>query len=191
MPLIFFKNLTICNFSIVMKNMVTKRKIYNQENISNIMKKEGRIRKTVENLRHKMDISELLRAENPNLRIPRTFGQKASDNLTKWAGSWFFIIGFLIFLGLWIFTNVYLLIQYKVSEVFDPYPFILLNLVLSMLAAIQAPIILMSQNRQGHKDRFKAEIDYRINKKAESEIRDIKKQLNKIEELLARRKKNN
>ena len=99
------------------------------------------------------------------------------------------IVGFLVFLGLWIFTNVYLLIQYQVSGVFDPYPFILLNLVLSMLAAIQAPVILMSQNRRGQKDRFKAEVDYKINKKAEGEIRDIKKQLNKIEDLLSGRKK--
>ena len=130
-----------------------------------------------------------LKLIHPITKIPRTFGQKASDSLTKWAGSWFFIIGFLVFLGLWIFTNVYLLIQYRVSEVFDPYPFILLNLVLSMLAAIQAPVILMSQNRRGQKDRFKAEVDYKINKKAEGEIRDIKKQLNKIEDLLSGRKK--
>ena len=153
------------------------------------MKKEGKVKKIADNFRHKIDIFELIHAENPNLRIPRTFGQKASDSLTKWAGSWFFIIGFLVFLGLWIFTNVYLIIQYQVSEVFDPYPFILLNLVLSMLAAIQAPVILMSQNRQGQKDRFKAEVDYKINKKAEGEIRDIKRQLNKIEDMLSGRRK--
>ncbi len=109
-----------------------------------------------------------------NFRRPKTFGQKAADWLTKWAGSWIFIIGFLIFIGLWIYVNIYFLIQYKIAEVWDPYPFILLNLVLSCLAAIQAPIILMSQNRTAQRDRLKAEFDYRINKKAEKEIREIK-----------------
>jgi len=112
-------------------------------------------------------------------RIPKTFGQKAADGLTKWAGSWTFIISFLIFIGLWMFANVYFFIQYKVGEPWDPYPFILLNLVLSCLAAIQAPIILMSQNRQIQRDRYKLEYDYKINKKAEEEIREIREILMK------------
>ena len=102
----------------------------------------------------------------------RTFGQKASDALTKWAGSWIFIIFFFIFLGLWMATNIYGWLQQ-----WDPYPFILLNLVLSCLAAVQAPVILMSQNRSAQRDRLKAEIDYRINKKALKEIESIKKLL--------------
>ena len=97
-------------------------------------------------------------------RIPKTFGQKASDALTKAAGSWTFIISFLILVGLWMYFNVNILIQYQLGKPWDPYPFILLNLVLSCLAAIQAPIILMSQNRQYQRDRIKSEYDYKINK---------------------------
>lgn len=113
----------------------------------------------------------------------RTFGQKSSDALTKWAGSWAFILGIFFFLALWMSINAYLLVQYHKGEPFDPYPFILLNLILSCLAAVQAPIILMSQNRQSQRDRLKAEYDYRINKKAEQEIREIKN-------LLRRRRRN-
>ena len=107
-------------------------------------------------------------------RIQKTFGQKAADFLTKWAGSWAFIILFFVFIGIWITTNGYFLLQYTKGNFTDPYPFILLNLALSCLAAIQAPIILMSQNRENQRDRIKAEYDYQINKKAEKEIREIK-----------------
>ena len=107
-------------------------------------------------------------------RIPKTLGQKSADILTKVAGSWAFIISFLVFIGLWMYFNVHIFIQYQLGKPWDPYPFILLNLVLSCLAAIQAPIILMSQNRQSQRDRIKAEYDYKINKKAEQEIREIK-----------------
>jgi uncharacterized membrane protein len=110
----------------------------------------------------------------PNFRIPKTFGQKASDKLAKWAGSWTFIILFFLFIGVWIFFNGYYLIQVRAGEPFDPFPYILLNLALSCLAAIQAPVILMSQNRQAQRDRAKAEFDYRINRKAEEEIRQIR-----------------
>lgn len=107
---------------------------------------------------------------HPIFTLQKTsFGQKAADGLTKWAGSWTFIISFVIFLILWMAANIYGWLQK-----WDPYPFILLNLVLSCLAALQAPIILMSQNRQAQRDRIKAEYDYRINKKAEEEIREIK-----------------
>ncbi len=110
-------------------------------------------------------------------RTPRTFGQRAADGLTKWAGSWAFIIILFIFIGSWIFLNI----KAYMGQ-WDPWPFIILNLCLSCLAAIQAPIILMSQNRQAQRDRIKAEHDYHINKKAEKEIREIKR-------LLMRRKK--
>ena len=112
--------------------------------------------------------------KHPIFRMPKTFGQKAADFLTKWAGSWAFILGFFIFLGLWMSTNGYFLLRYFKEGTRDYYPFILLNLLLSCLAAIQAPIILMSQNREAQRDRLKAEFDYRINKKAEKEIREIK-----------------
>ncbi|MEK6926454.1 MAG: DUF1003 domain-containing protein [Nanoarchaeota archaeon] len=109
----------------------------------------------------------------------RTYGQRAADKLTKGVGSWIFIITFLIFLTFWILVNVYAWI-----EKWDPYPFILLNLVLSCIAALQAPIILMSQNRQAHTDRLKSEYDYAVNRKAEREIEEMKKQLDRIEKKL-------
>src|SRR3989338_4492211 len=110
----------------------------------------------------------------------RTFGEKAADRLTKWAGSWTFILTFIFFLIVWIIINGIWLLQYKRGNPFDPYPFILLNLILSCLAAFQAPVILMSQNRQAQKDRIKAEYDYQVNRKAEREIREIKSKLDKI-----------
>lgn len=109
---------------------------------------------------------------------PTTLGQKASDKLTKWAGSWVFILSFATLLILWMFLNTSWLLF---GQAWDEKPFILLNLVLSCLAAFQAPIILMSQNRQGQKDRQRSEYDYAVNRKAEREISDIKKQLNRIE----------
>lgn len=117
---------------------------------------------------------------------PKTFGQKAADALTKWAGSWFFIIFLGVFMLIWISVNTSWLLF---GKEWDPYPFILLNFVLSTLAAIQAPIILMSQNREAQKDRARAEYDYKINKKAEQEIREIKTQLRRIENTLLRKKK--
>lgn len=121
-----------------------------------------------------MDRKEVkkIHKEKPNhpiFKLQKTLGQRAADNLTNWAGSWTFIIGFLIFIALWMIANIY-----AWTHEWDPYPFILLNLVLSCLAALQAPVILMSQNRQAQRDRAKAEYDYRINRKAEQEIRDIK-----------------
>ena len=111
---------------------------------------------------------------HPMFRIPRTLGQKASDALTKWAGSWVFIFTFFGILLLWVYINASFIIKYNLGQPFDPYPFILLNLFLSCLAAIQAPIILMSQNREVQRERAKAEFDYAINRKAEKEIREIK-----------------
>ncbi len=108
----------------------------------------------------------------------RTVGQKAADSISKWAGSWTFIISFLVFLGIWMALNVYAAFNW------DLYPFILLNLVLSCVAALQAPVILMSQNRQGQKDRQHQEYDYAVNRKAEREIGLIQKQLNRIERRL-------
>ncbi|MBS3064726.1 MAG: DUF1003 domain-containing protein [DPANN group archaeon] len=113
---------------------------------------------------------------HPNA-LPTTRGQRAADKLTKIAGSWGFIIGFLIFLVLWMMTNVIWLEH----QSWDPYPFILLNLVLSSLAAFQAPIILMSQNRENERDRQRAEYDYAVNRKAEREIEEIKKSVERIE----------
>jgi uncharacterized membrane protein len=98
-----------------------------------------------------------------------TKGQKISDNVAKFGGSWRFIIIFGIVLTLWIIFNVIAIGRFK----FDPYPFILMNLILSCIAALQAPIIMMSQNRQEEKDRIRSENDYLINLKAELEIRSL------------------
>jgi uncharacterized membrane protein len=117
----------------------------------------------------------------PKKKTRTLLGQKTADWLTRWAGSWIFIISFLIFLVLWMILNTYYWANYLAGEPFDPFPFILLNLVLSCLAALQAPIILMSQNRSTNRDRIRAEYDYKVNRKAEKEIREIKKQLNRIE----------
>lgn len=118
---------------------------------------------------------------HPVLTLPRTFGQKAADSLTKWAGSWAFIIIFMTAVVVWVIINGIYLVKAYTLEPFDPFPFILLNLGLSLLAAIQAPIILMSQNREAQKDRQRSEYDYATNRKAEREIEEIQKQLNRIE----------
>jgi len=104
----------------------------------------------------------------------RTFGEKASDKISELAGSWAFILFLIAFLIIWVLINVYAWI-----EKLDPYPFMLLNLVLAVFNVILAPIILMSQNRQAQRDRLKFEYDYKINKKAEQEIREIKNLLQK------------
>jgi len=109
----------------------------------------------------------------------RTLGEKAADILTKIIGSWGFIIVLTLFLSGWIIINGYFLIEYKLGNPLDPFPFILLNLFVGCLSAIYTPIILMSQNREAKKDRIKMEYDYQINKKSEKEIREIKEILMK------------
>lgn len=105
-----------------------------------------------------------------------TFGQRIADKVATFGGSWTFLISFGLFLLLWISLNVYLLSD----KGFDPYPFILLNLILSSLAAIQAPVIMMSQNRQEEKDRDRAKKDYMINLKSELEIRMLHEKIDHL-----------
>lgn len=114
--------------------------------------------------------------ETPN------FGDRLADQIATFGGSWTFIIVFFSFILIWIGTNIFIL----VTKSFDPYPFILLNLILSCLAAIQAPIIMMSQNRQESKDRQRSEHDYKINLKAELEIKLLSE---KIDHLLVHQNK--
>lgn len=104
-----------------------------------------------------------------------TFGQRAADKIAKFAGRWAFIFSFSALLILWMVGNVIL-----AKRAFDPYPFILLNLVLSCVAALQAPLIMMSQNRQEEKDRRRAENDYKVNLKTEIMIEDIHGKMNRI-----------
>lgn len=106
-----------------------------------------------------------------------SFGQKAADRMAKFAGSWKFVIGFAVFLTVWITINKVIGLN-----AIDPFPFILLNLMLSCLAAIQAPLIMMSQNRQEEKDRERAGNDYKVNLKTEIIIEDL---YDKLEEILA------
>jgi uncharacterized membrane protein len=118
---------------------------------------------------------------NPNEVIEEalTFGNRLSDSVARFGGSWFFIISFGVALVLWVAVNVALF-----AKAWDPYPFILLNLFLSMLAAVQAPIIIMSQNRQDAKDRLRSELDFAVNRKAEAEIIQLTAKLNRIEHRL-------
>lgn len=118
------------------------------------------------------------------LRDKRTFGQKTSDSITSFLGSWTFILSFLFYLFVWIGLNVY---QFFFNQ-WDPYPFILLNLTLSCIAAFQAPMILMSQNRTAERDRIMAKYDYAVNKKAEKEIQQILKELEEIKTMLSKKK---
>jgi len=111
----------------------------------------------------------------------KTFGGKATDSLARWVGSWHYIVILTAFLVLWIIINTSF---FLFDKSWDSYPFILLNLVLAAIAAIEVPIILMSQNRQEKHDSAREEYDYAVNRKAEKEIREIRKQLNRIEEKL-------
>ena len=106
----------------------------------------------------------------------QTFGERVSDKMAQIGGSWPFIISFLTFLTIWIIFNSSLFTK----KPFDPFPFILLNLMLSCLAAFQAPIIMMSQGRQSEKDRLKAEMDYQVNLKAELQTRALNRKMDQF-----------
>ncbi len=116
---------------------------------------------------------------NNHVSTSLTAGQRAADMLTKWAGSWTFIIILSTLLILWVIINV-VAVMYR----WDPYPFILLNLFLSFCAAYQAPIILMSQRRVEDRDRVKAERDHAINRKAEREIQDMQEDFEELKTMI-------
>jgi uncharacterized membrane protein len=116
-------------------------------------------------------------ARNPNdmIESEATLGERIADSVAAFGGSWTFILSFLACLALYSAINVYLR-----GRAWDPYPFILLNLMLSMLAALQAPVIMMSQNRQDTKDRLRGELDYEVNRRAASEIQGLARKLNML-----------
>ena len=156
------------------------------------------IREIISDVKHDMSDEEILNmlansrvSANPQ-KEKYTVGQRAADRIAKFAGSWAFIFSFMAVLILWMVGNILL-----AKRAFDPYPFILLNLVLSCVAAIQAPLIMMSQNRQEEKDRRRAENDYKVNLKTEIMIEDLHDKMNKkiakqvILEKLIRDEKNN
>ena len=118
------------------------------------------------------------RDTNEDFDKAQTVGQKVADKVASFGGSWTFIIIFLSFLTVWIIWNSY--IFFNLPQAFDPYPYILMNLFLSMTAAIQAPIILMSQNRQSVRDRLDAAHDYEVNLKAELEILGLHEKLDDL-----------
>jgi uncharacterized membrane protein len=105
-----------------------------------------------------------------------TIGERMADAIAEFGGSWIFIISFAVVFLIWIAINTIILLW----KPFDPYPFILLNLVLSALAAIQAPIILMSQNREDAKDRLRSEYDYKVNLKAELEVHNLNEKIDNL-----------
>lgn len=122
----------------------------------------------------------IARNTSQEFRDQLTFGQRIADRVASFGGSWTFISLFGLVLLVWIGLNSFLLL--RSGGTFDPYPYILLNLVLSMLAAIQAPVILMSQNRQAHRDRIDAEHDYEVNLKAELEIMALHEKVDGLRE---------
>lgn len=126
------------------------------------------------------ELIRMLLEENMSVNLAKntdkaTFGQRAADAVAKFAGSWGFIISFLVVMAIWMTINVLL-----GTKAFDSYPFILLNLALSCVAAVQAPLIMMSQNRQEQKDRARAENDYHVNLKNEFLIGEIYKRIDRI-----------
>lgn len=147
--------------------------------------KENRklLKEVLRDIRHDMTNEEVLNLladskisiSPKNEKEKYTLGQRAADKIAKFAGSWAFIFSFSGVLILWMVVNVLL-----AARAFDPYPFILLNLVLSCVAAIQAPLIMMSQNRQEEKDRRRAENDYKVNLKTEIMIEDLYDKVNAI-----------
>jgi CRP/FNR family transcriptional regulator, cyclic AMP receptor protein len=131
--------------------------------------------------KHLRTVNALMRTRvtrNPNevIEDDESFGEKAADAVARFGGSWRFVIMFLLILAVYTSLNIFL------KKTWDPYPFILLNLFLSMLAAIQAPVIIMSQNRQDTHDRLRDELEYHTNLKAELEIEEILERISRIEQ---------
>lgn len=150
-----------------MKNEKERRKVIKE--LLDVTDKEF----TDEELIHQLIATEVTKNTDKDEKL--SLGQKASDAVAKFAGSWSFIFSFIAVMVIWMVVNIVL-----AANAFDGYPFILLNLVLSCIAAVQAPLIMMSQNRQEAKDRKRAENDYRINLKNELIIDDLHKKLDLV-----------
>ncbi|MDP1615418.1 MAG: DUF1003 domain-containing protein [Methylococcales bacterium] len=135
-----------------------------------------------EEIAEMLEHMDSIRDVNQEYIDDRTFGQRAADSVAKVAGSWSFIIIFFVGLLTWAFLNTEILGPRH--QAFDPYPYVFLNLVLSMLAAVQAPIIMMSQNRQSARDRLDAEIDHEVNVRAEVAIQSVDERIQTLEQKL-------
>lgn len=151
---------------------------YRSKYIENILEQwKGELNLIEKNVVDSIKNEEIL-AENINAEYDKniSFWEKVSDKIAEFWWSWAFLISFWFFIFLWILINIFIFF----NKPFDPYPFILLNLILSCLASVQAPIIMMSQNRQEVKDRMRAQNDYMVNLKAELEIRHINEKLDHL-----------
>lgn len=150
---------------------------YRKKYIESLLKKEKEYARTEEDVLNSILSKEII-SENSNKVYSKKqlIGQNIADSVAKFGGSWTFILIFIFILLFWIILNSLALMK----KPFDPYPYILLNLVLSCLAALQAPVIMMSQNRQEEKDRIRAENDYQVNLKAEIEIKILHEKLNHL-----------
>ncbi len=175
--LLHFINKTHPNFSKSCFLSIEEMNEYREKYISEFLnKKLGNLTEVEKQVIQSVSKNTMISTEVEEDEKEITFGQKLADKVAEFGGSWGFIIFFMTFLVAWILLNVFWLSNHG----FDPYPFILLNLILSCIAAIQAPVIMMSQNRQEEKDRERAKKDYKINLKSELEIRELHEKIDHL-----------
>ena len=175
--LLHFINKTHPNFSKSCFLSIEEMNDYREKYISEFLnKKLGNLTEVEKQVIQSVSKNTMISTEVEEDEQEITFGQKLADKVAEFGGSWGFIIFFMSFLVVWILLNVFWLSHHG----FDPYPFILLNLILSCIAAIQAPVIMMSQNRQEEKDRERAKKDYKINLKSELEIRELHEKIDHL-----------
>ena len=175
--LLHFINKTHPNFSKSCFLSIEEINDYREKYISEFLnKKLGNLTEVEKQVIQSVSKNTMISTEVEEDEKEITFGQKLADKVAEFGGSWGFIIFFMTFLVAWILLNVFWLSHHG----FDPYPFILLNLILSCIAAIQAPVIMMSQNRQEEKDRDRAKKDYKINLKSELEIRELHEKIDHL-----------
>ena len=175
--LLHFINKTHPNFSKSCFLSIEEMNEYREKYISEFLnKKLGNLTEVEKQVIQSVSKNTMISTEVEEDEQEITFGQKLADKVAEFGGSWGFIIFFMSFLVIWILLNVFWLSNHG----FDPYPFILLNLILSCIAAIQAPVIMMSQNRQEEKDRERAKKDYKINLKSELEIRELHEKIDHL-----------
>lgn len=175
--LLHFINKTHPNFSKNCFLSIEEMNDYREKYISEFLnKKLGNLTEVEKQVIQSVSKNTMISTEVEEDEQKTSFGQKLADKVAEFGGSWGFIIFFMSFLVVWILLNVFWLSNHG----FDPYPFILLNLILSCIAAIQAPVIMMSQNRQEEKDRERAKKDYKINLKSELEIRELHEKIDHL-----------
>jgi uncharacterized membrane protein len=161
------------NSSLAMSELI----YYRQKYVANYVVKEiGEVSDLEQEVLDSIDEQDIITTNTEIEDIQLTFGQRTADKIASFGGSWTFILSFLGFIAIWILINIF----WFANTGFDPYPFILLNLILSCLASLQAPIIMMSQNRQEEKDRIRATKDYMTNLKAELEIRMLHEKIDHL-----------